>query len=181
MKVIGGIHRGMKLFVPQGKSTRPTLSKLRETLFNICQATIEEAHFLDLFAGAGAVGLEALSRGAARATFVEIDKRALQIIEKNIQTLDEERRARTLLLDSLKALKRFADREERFDIIFADPPYGEGYSDKVLQFVDLHAILKEGGELFLEDTEFREFPLKTLELQSSRKIGPAFLKQYIKR
>ncbi|NGX53330.1 MAG: Ribosomal RNA small subunit methyltransferase D [Chlamydiae bacterium] len=181
MKVIGGVHRGRKLIAPQGSVTRPSLSKLRETLFNICQAAIEGAYFLDLFAGAGAVGLEALSRGAARATFVEIDKKAMQIIEKNIQTLDEESRAHTFLLDTLKALKRFVDREERFDIIFADPPYGEGYSDKVLQFVDLHAILKEGGELFLEDTDFREFPLKTLELKSSRRIGPAFLKQYIKR
>ena len=180
MKIIGGVHRGRRLIAPQGQTTRPTLSKLRETLFNICQATIEEAHFLDLFAGAGAVGLEALSRGAAQASFVEIDKKAMQTIEKNIQTLDEERRTRTLLLDSIKALKRFAARKVRFDIIFADPPYGEGYSDKVLQFVDLHAILNEKGELFLEDTEFRVFPLKTLKLKSSRKIGKAFLKQYVK-
>ena len=178
MKIIGGKYHNRKLFTPKTTTARPTLSKLRETLFNVCQNTIEGAAFLDLFAGMGTVGLEAISRGAARATFVDSDKTAIRTIEKNIHLLGEENQTRVYHLDVRKALERFFDRKESFDLIFADPPYGKGYSDNVLRFVDQHEILNAGGELFIEDMIFGEFPLENLVLKSSRKVGQAYLNQY---
>lgn len=181
MRIIGGVHKGRKLFSETGRTTRPTLGKVRETLFNICQNTIEGTRFLDLFAGFGAIGLEALSRGSKHASFVENDREALRMIQKNIAHLGEESRALLYSIDVFKALKRFADKRERFDIIFADPPYGQEYGEMVLKFIDSHPLLAPCGELFIEDTLIGEIPLIQLKLKSARRIGRAFLHQYASR
>lgn len=186
MQINSGIHKGRKLVVPKGDVVRPTFTKLKQSLFNICNQTIQEASFLDLFAGAGGMGLEALSRGARFATFVEQDRGALAAIRANIATLKEEERTYVLSLDVFTALERLCKMKKSYDIIFADPPYGSherSLSDQVLKFIDTHDLLKETGELFLEDAleAYDEtIQLTTLRLKSERKMGRALLRQYIK-
>lgn len=182
MHIIGGIHRKRKLKSPKTEATRPTSSLLRETLFNICQWEIGDASFLDLFAGAGAVGLEALSRGAKKATFVDHDRQSAKIIEENIQLLEETERAELLCQDVFQALSLFEKRGARFDIIFADPPYGKGLSDELLMFIERRSLLNQGGSLFLEDElpkNHQEPVLSKLTLKSQRKVGRASLRHYI--
>lgn len=182
MQIIGGKHKKRRLVGPKGDATRPSASMLRETLFNLCQWEIEGAEFLDLFAGAGAVGLEALSRGAKFSTFVEKNRQAIKTIESNIAALKEEANALILCMDVFAALAFLEKKQASFDLIFADPPYGEGLSEQVLQWVDAHpALLKKEGSLFLEDT--KQGPVFTpthLALVSERRCGRAYLRHYRK-
>lgn len=181
MQIIGGIHRKRKLKSPKGEATRPSSSMLRETVFNICQWDIEGALFLDIFAGAGAMGLEALSRGAAKAFFIDKDKKAVQTIQENIALLQEETRSQVYCLDAFQALNLCKKKGEVFDIIFADPPYGKGLADRVLEFVDSNSLLKVGGSLFLEDEldSMHQDPLlSSLFLKSKRNVGRATLRHY---
>jgi 16S rRNA (guanine966-N2)-methyltransferase len=175
MRIIGGKFRQRLLVTVKGDKVRPTTGQLRETLFNICQHTIVGARFLDLFAGSGAIGLEALSRGALHATFVEKDRSALAVIKKNIAALHVEEHASVYRLDVFEALQRLSTHKEQYDLIYVDPPYGEGYSSLILDFLDRHPLLTEGGFLFIEDIEFPLPPLDRLTLQRKRKVGNAQL------
>lgn len=127
MRIIAGALKGRKLEAPDWPGLRPTSDKLRETLFNVLAPRMEGARFLDGFAGTGAVGIEALSRGAAHVTFVERDPRAVRLIEKNIEGvgLAADRHA-IIRADLAGAIRRLA--EQRFDIIFLDPPYGADWT-----------------------------------------------------
>lgn len=181
--IIGGKFKKQTLQSPAGEDVRPTSSKLREALFNICQQTIEEAEFLDIFAGSGAVGLEALSRGAKHATFIEKGRHAAKIIKENIEKLKVEPFTEVIVADAFHTLQKFGEAGVQFDIIFADPPYGLGYGEQIIEMVDRYALLKNPiGELFIEDEESPhqlEIPLKRLKLKSKRKEGRCFLSQYI--
>lgn len=187
MRINAGRHKGRTLVVPKGGNTRPTFTKLKQSLFNICSQRIEEASFLDLFAGVGGMGLEALSRGAASATFVEHDKNALTAIRANIETLSEQENSYVMGIDVMEALKRLVKAQKTYDIIFADPPYGtreHSLSDAVLTFIDAAPLLKRGGTLFLEDAMEaydRRIVLHTLVLKSERRMGRALLREYILR
>ena len=173
--IIAGRFKRRKLTTPSGTTTRPSLGKVREALFNICQTEIEQASFLDLFAGAGAIGFEALSRGAATVTFIEQDRKAQAAISKNIKILGVEKEARLIKGDVFKALEHLPP----FDIIFADPPYGKGFSNEIAKLVEKYGLLKEGGSLFLEDTEDQELLLEKLVLKKSRKAGRATLRHFV--
>lgn len=187
MRIVGGIHRNKFLATPKGGQTRPTSGQLRECLFNICQNYIEGASFLDLFAGSGAMGIEALSRGASQATFIERDKEASSCIRKNVEALQLTEQAIIFNLDILQGLKYLARREQQFNIIYSDPPYKDirdptnTYNEMVLEFIDKHSLLAPDGILFLENP--LESPtvcndLKAIELKSSRRLGRAILEQY---
>jgi len=191
MQIIAGMHRHQKLHVPKSPHIRPTSSYLRECLFNICQGSIQGALFLDLFAGVGAMGLEALSRGAESAVFVDHHRLSISAIKQNIKQLNEEKRSEVIFLDVLDALKLLKRKERTFDLIYADPPYAQftehqnqslALSDHVLHFIDQMALLKEGGMLFLEDDKSAtiQAPLTTLRLKSERTIGHSQLRQYEK-
>src|SRR5574341_1626257 len=123
MRVIAGAFKGRRLRTPRGPATRPTADQVRIALMDTLAPWLADARVLDLFAGAGPVGLEALSRGAAHATFVERDARAVLALEANIRTLGVEALARVLRLDVGRALARLATEGERFGIVFLDPPY----------------------------------------------------------
>lgn len=118
MRVIGGELRSRRLKTIPGMATRPTPDRLREALFNILASRIEGAVFLDAYAGTGAVGIEALSRGAARCVFIERSRRAAMVIQENLRSLGLEERARVVQGVAVAALAR-----ERADIVFLDPPY----------------------------------------------------------
>lgn len=188
MRIIGGIHRSKILATPKGKQTRPTSGQLRESLFNICQGSIEGARFLDLFAGSGAMGIEALSRGARFATFIEKDKEALDCIRKNLKAMNLEDCAIVLGIDIFQGMKYLARHQQQFDIIYSDPPYLDkdgliyDYNREILQFIDANGLLASNGILFLENsvddkTVFKD--LKVLRLKNSRTFGKSILKQYI--
>lgn len=180
--IIAGQYRHRNLATPKGDRTRPTTSQLREALFNICQGYIEGAHFLDLFAGSGAVGFEALSRGAASVVFIESDKLALKCIKQNVQSLQVEDQSTIYGGDVFRYLEYLQKKSVQFDIIFADPPYQLGQSEKVIRFVDESSLLTENGVLFVEEASNFEpeiKDLKTLKLKNSRRIGSAVLQQYV--
>lgn len=123
MRVIAGKFRSRTLIAPRGLDTRPTSDRLRETLFNVLALRIEGASFLDLYAGSGANGIEALSRGAKRAVFVEKASAAVSAIRKNLQTLGLGESWQLETRSASASLKRLAEQGQRFNIVFLDPPY----------------------------------------------------------
>lgn len=180
MKIIAGKYYRRILEVPKNKTTRPTTSRLREALFNILQHEIEGATFLDIFAGSGAIGIEALSRGAVSATFIESDRFALQTLKNNLERLKISREAEVLFGDYHKNLKGLGFRKARFDLIFADAPYQIDVTEQILLQVASNQLLKPYGKLFIEnDSSY----IETLNLQdvthiNSRKAGKSFLHQF---
>ncbi|MDR3624212.1 MAG: 16S rRNA (guanine(966)-N(2))-methyltransferase RsmD [Chlamydiales bacterium] len=185
MRIISGKFRGMTLVSPKKDHVRPTLEQLRASVFNICGNAIDNANFLDLFAGSGAMGLEALSRGASFTTFVEQDRHALDAIKKNIAKLNVEDVVQVMTTDAFIALKRFSSQKQQFSIIYIDPPYSKDPSSslasKALAFIDQHSLLKDSGILFLEDRVLKgqeEPKLLHMQLKSARRFGSTLLKEY---
>ena len=123
MRIIAGEARGRTLTAPKGMDTRPTQDYVRESLFNILQASVPEARVLDLFAGSGALALEALSRGAVKATLVDCSTDAVQCIKRNAETLGFAERVTVIRSDWQAALMRLSKNGERFTLVFLDPPY----------------------------------------------------------
>lgn len=193
MHIIAGLFKNRIITTPKGLATRPTSSRLREALFNICQHSIEGARFLDLFAGSGAMGLEALSRGASSALFIDNSRESVRSIRQNLETLGIVDHAEVFLGDVFQHMKKLAEAKQVFDIIYADPPYeavkrkGEGeqlaYSSLVIKFVDETDLLSLNGSLFIEDstaTHLAQENLKTLKLKSVRRMGRSALYHYYK-
>jgi len=123
MKIIAGEWKGRRLVTPRGETTRPTADQVRIALMDTLTPWLPGARVLDLFAGGGGVGLEALSRGAAHATFVERDARAVTALRANVAALGVEARTRIVREDAARALGRLAREQARFDVVFLDPPY----------------------------------------------------------
>jgi 16S rRNA (guanine966-N2)-methyltransferase len=150
MRVIGGIYGGRRLQTPRGLAIRPTSDRLRETLFDVLAPEIEGARFLDICAGSGAAGIEALSRGAAGCTFIELSRRACGAIESNLAALNIDTNAHILCRDAIKALKSLAEREQQFDIVFFDPPYSSGLYSGVMETIAESGLLAPAGILVAE-------------------------------
>lgn len=189
MRIIGGLFRNQTLVVPRGAEVRPSTGQLRGAVFNICQNIIEGSAFLDVFAGSGAMGLEALSRGAAHATFAESDRQAAAAIRQNLSTLGVEAQGTLIVGDALRVLQRLAKEGKSFDIIFADPPYakhtrGAPLGLQLLQLVDQFAILRPGGLLFLEEASEAApsaMNLQNLTIVNQRQYGRSTLQQWTTR
>jgi 16S rRNA (guanine966-N2)-methyltransferase len=158
MRVIAGIYKGRRLKTLEGMRVRPTSDRLRETLFNVLAPRIEGANFVDLCAGSGAVGIEALSRGAANVTFIESSRKAVSVISENLRHCDIREGVRVINRDALTALKYLASREMLFDIIYFDPPYDSDIHSPVLWQIAKHNILAEDGIVIVEH---RRQPLLT--------------------
>lgn len=178
MRIISGKFKGRVLYTPKTNTTRPTQGALRESLFNICQFEIENATFLDLFAGSGAIGFEALSRGASHVTFVESNRIAVHAIKKNIAILDVSSQIHLFPLDSNVALDKIRGN---FDIIYVDPPYEMSVTPILKKIGDL-SLLKVNGNLFVETRaeKQKEVKIDYFQLRSSRKFGSALLLHYTK-
>lgn len=191
MRIIAGTHKNRILTVPKGSQTRPTAERLRETLFNICQNYVEGSRFLDLFAGSGAIGFEALSRGAVSCTLVDSSKECQRCMKFNAQAFPDSD-VDVICADVISTLKGFISDKRKFDIIYIDPPYGnsmfqEGkrstYSAYLLGLIDQSELLSEGGMLFIEDLQnslSKEIELAKLKLISHRRAGRAWLFQFSK-
>ena len=132
MRVIAGTARRTVLVTPEGAGTRPTTDRIKETLFNILAPTLADASFLDLFAGSGGIGIEALSRGAREAVFADRDSEAIRCIRENLERTKLSDRAQVYPQDALSVLRRLESRHAAFDFIFLDPPYGKELEREVL-------------------------------------------------
>lgn len=145
MRVITGTARGSKLVTPEGMDVRPTGEKVKEGIFSSIQFELEDAHVLDLFAGSGQLGIEALSRGASRAVFVDNSVRSLRCINENLRNTKLTRLADVVNRDSFDYIRLTA---QTFDIIFLDPPYNYGHIHKLLPLAS--AKLRNGGSIICE-------------------------------
>ena len=123
MRIIAGEARGRQIIAPEGRNTRPTLDRVRENIFNMLQAEVPGSRVLDLFAGSGALSLEAISRGAESAILVDSDRKAHMVQKRNIETLRYTEKTRVLLCDWKKAVRILQEEGQKFDLIFLDPPY----------------------------------------------------------
>jgi 16S rRNA (guanine966-N2)-methyltransferase len=171
MRIISGAKKGHTIEAPTGRGTRPTSDRVRENIFNIL-GPVDEANVLDLYAGSGAMGLEALSRGAASAVFVERDQGAVRAIERNLDKL--RLRGTIVRQDAVAAL---AAEKRKYDLVFVDPPY-EMYADLEPQLARyLPSVLTEEGVVVVE-TDKRVEPDLPLQQRTSRKYGSARVTVY---
>ena len=148
MRIITGSAKGCRLKAPKGQDTRPTADRIKESLFNILGTRVLEQEVLDIFAGTGNLGLEALSRGAAAAVF--IDQATAPLIRENAEHTHLSEKAEILRGDVFLHLQHFAGAGRQFDLVFCDPPYHKGLWEKALQFFDSSGVLSAGGILVVE-------------------------------
>jgi 16S rRNA (guanine966-N2)-methyltransferase len=174
VRIIAGSRKGARIFAPKGLETRPTADRVREAAFNLLGPdAAEDATVLDLFAGSGAMGLEALSRGAAHATFVENDREACRTINRNLDKLGLQG-ATVLCQDALTALRADARQGTRYDLVLVDPPYRRFSSLQNTMIRHLPEILAADGTLLVETAEDEE-PELPLAKRKSRRYGAARL------
>lgn len=157
MRIIAGQYKGRRLKTLEGLAVRPTSDRMRETLFNILMPRIEDARFLDLCAGSGAVGIEALSRGASHVTFVESSRKAAAVISENLRHCGIRENYTFIARDALTALKHLARDGRQFDIVYFDPPYDSELYSSVLWQIAQHNLLAEDGIVIVEHR--RQLPL----------------------
>jgi len=188
-RVVAGECRGRRIAIPKGLRLRPTSDRVKESLFSMLTPYIPGARFLDLCAGVGSIGIEALSRGAVHAVFVEVSVPCARAIAANLHALGLERRAEIRVADAVREI-RARSAEEPFDIVFADPPYASDLPSRILREVATHSgVLCEGGLVALEHGGRRSFRspgagarlsvtedqpdelLNTLELVTERRYG----------
>lgn len=152
MRVISGSARGLKLKAPEGLETRPTTDRIKESLFNIIAPDLYEADFLDIFSGSGGIGIEALSRGARSAVFIDSSRKSVSVICDNLKSAKVFQKAEVLNKDVKVALNIIKNNNKTFDIIFMDPPYEKGLTEKTLEIIDKLKLLKDNGYIIAEQS-----------------------------
>lgn len=185
MRVIAGKFRSRQLKSLKGTALRPTSDRLRETLFNVIAGRVEGARFIDVFAGTGAVGIEALSRGALEVVFIENHAAAAALIRENLESLGLRAGSRVLALDALRGLEEIAGEAAAnsgtYDVVFLDPPYAaaEDYR-RVLSFLGVSALLTEGSLVVAEHRRNFNLPEQSGSLAKVRVLrqGDAALSFY---
>ena len=173
MRIISGKARGTKLYTLEGKNTRPTLDRVKESLFNIIQSDLIEATVLDLFSGSGALGIESLSRGAKQAILCDNNYDSINIIKKNVEKCHFADNAKIIHKDYRQCLNGL---KEKFDIIFIDPPYERNIAVEAVKIIIENDILKKDGLIILEtDDEQREIEqiedIKNINIKDLRRYG----------
>jgi len=183
LRIIGGEFRGRTLHSPKGNQTRPSSGLVRKALFDICQCYIQDMRCLDLFAGSGAIGLEALSRGAIFTTFVDQSALACRCIKENIALLSVQKSTEVFCQPAAKALEYFHSKKKTFDLIYIDPPYSNHLLPALLNQLAESNLLNISGRIFAEESESGleaalEQPLSPLYLIQKRKYGNSILLEY---
>lgn len=168
MRIVGGIYRGRNLVPFDCDKIRPTSDKVRESVFNILQFRISGASFLDLFGGTGAMGIEALSRGAEKVVINDLNRESLSVAKKNIEKIGNPDRIKTVNFDAVKFLENSV---EKFDVIFIDPPYKSDLAVKSLS-VSTNALKDDGIVILESEEEFTE-EIDGLSVYDKRKYGRA--------
>ena len=177
MRVIGGAAKGRRLKSFKGRTVRPTADRVKEALFNILPHDLSGLRVLDLFAGTGNLTLEALSRGAREACLVDRSQGAAKMIRANLHALGFSQRSRVVVMPVLRAIRSLAAKEERFDLIFVDPPYENGWVERVLVAITRENLLEKEGILVVEHSareQVRE-NYSVLGLHDQRQYGDTVL------
>lgn len=167
MRIIGGLSRGTKLYTLDGLDTRPTLDRVREALFNILQNNMRDAIVLDLFAGSGAIGLESISRGAQKAVLCDKNKKAIDIIKKNVEKLRVEDKVKIAFTDYENFLNT---SKEQFDFIYIDPPYKTNFISDSIKIINNRNLLSDKGIIVAETDEEERVKNEIKELNVSINI-----------
>ena len=174
MRIIGGTRRGTKLFSLEGLDTRPSLDRVKESLFNIINFDLEDSIILDLFSGSGALALESLSRGAKKAYLCDNNIKEIEIIKKNVQKTRFENEAIVINKSFEKALDFLKADNIRFDIVFLDPPYSTDYATIATKYIIDNDMLKDGGFIIIEtdeDERIKNNLIQDVEIYDNRKYG----------
>lgn len=179
MRVITGTAKGRPLATVKGREVRPTADRVKESLFNVLGPRVVDAEFLDLFAGSGAVGIEALSRGARRTVFVDLATQHLKVVEQNLAATGLGAGAELLRRDARAAVADLGRRGRRFDLIFVDPPYGQGLVDEALEAIAAHGLLSDGGWVICEHHKKDAVPTAAGEAGGLTKFRELFFGEII--
>lgn len=169
MRIIAGTRRGKKLQTLEGQETRPTLERLKQALFSAIQFELADRYVLDLFAGSGQLGLEALSRGAAFCWFNDSNSAALSVVRQNIKACNFEKEAKETCIDYRMCVKMIEREQKRPDLVFLDPPYGKGIAEDALQA--LAPLLPDGALVAVETGAEEQFSLADLTLRKEYRQG----------
>ena len=171
MRIIAGKRKGLLIKTIDGDSTRPTRDMVREALFSILTGRIVDCKFLDLFAGSGAIGIEALSRGASESYFADINPQCIRVIKENIAKANFEDDSHVYNLDYKQVLKKL--RGNKFDIIFIDPPYNKGMGVDAINLISDYDLLSDDGIVILETDTNEEVPeeIGDLEVYNNKRYG----------
>lgn len=150
MRIIAGLHKGRKLKSIKGDKIRPTTDRVREAIFNVLAERLPGAVVLDLFAGSGALGIEALSRGALHAVFADKDFDAVRLVRANLELIGESSRSTVLKGDIFRVCERLGREHKKYDLIFADPPYNTNYHQKLIDSILNNNLLATNGIIVYE-------------------------------
>jgi 16S rRNA (guanine966-N2)-methyltransferase len=183
MRVVAGIAKGRRLKGPKSDATRPIIDRVKTALFDILSWRVEDVRFLDLFAGTGSVGIEALSRGAASATFVELDAGALAIVRENLEHTQLAAHAETVRGDAFAFLSAAASQGRRFDMIYIAPPQYQGLAARAVAALDAAPLTEPGGMVIAqvhprEGIELGALALTRLRRTDQRTYGSTLLLFY---
>lgn len=173
MRVIAGTAKSLPLKTVPGNKTRPTTDRIKETLFNMIAPRIPDCRFLDLFAGSGGIGIEALSRGASSAVFVEQDRAALQIIRQNLHFTHMEDRAKVIPSEAVRAVLSM-ETEDVFDVIFMDPPYDHELERRILEALGRTSLIDAHTLIIIEasgNTDFSYLQELGYEMERDKRYG----------
>jgi 16S rRNA (guanine966-N2)-methyltransferase len=168
MRVVSGNIKGHRLKAVPGNSTRPTTDKVKEAMFNMIGPYFNGGLALDLFAGSGGLGIEGLSRGLEKVIFVDLDRKAIQTINDNIQACGLEDKSEVYRNEASRALKAIKKRDLRFDYIYLDPPYKKQQLVKLLEMIDQNLLLEENGLIVCEHGVETQLPTNIGKLQQIR-------------
>ncbi len=179
MRVISGSARGLKLNTPRNNDIRPTTDRVKESMFNIISPQVYDSLVLDLFSGSGALGIEAISRGAKEAYFCDKSKESISVLKSNLEKTRFEDKSHILNQDYLSAIKKLSLKGLSFDLIFVDPPYYEGMFENVLKSIQESGILKEDGIIVVEhDANIKMKDMGKLCIYKEKKYGITMLTLY---
>lgn len=179
MRVITGSAKGRKLKAPKGMTTRPTTDRVKEALFSVLASKVEDARMLDLFAGSGGIGIEALSRGAQSVVFIEENPKVIAIINDNLLMTGLMSGAKVYRNDVYRGLEKLRD-QPKFDIIFMDPPYEQGHEVACIKLIQAYNLLLEDGLVVVESSKRDELPeqIGDLSMIRSQHYGDTKLTYY---
>jgi 16S rRNA (guanine966-N2)-methyltransferase len=180
MRIVAGSARGRTLQGPKGQDIRPTADRVRQALFNVLGQFFEGGQALDLFAGTGALGLEALSRGVSRAVFVDSGREAQGLVRENAKSTGFEAQIELMPMDALKAAAQLAGARRKFELVFADPPYAQLAIEKLVSAIEQGALLAEDGWLCVEHDKREVAPEQVGRLTrvDQRRFGDTLVSLY---
>lgn len=183
MRIIAGSAKGRALKAPKNADVRPTADRVKETIFNVLGQWLEGETVLDLYAGIGGLGLEALSRGAASATFVEQNRGTMQVLADNVRTLGFAPVATTLLKPADRAIRQLGGAGGSFSLVFSDPPYAAKAGVPVLEALDETGLVAPRGRVVIEHDRREELPERvgSLERVDERRFGDTLVSFYVRR